>query len=212
MNAPARRPATDPHAAPAAAPTAAELAQALPDALERRERVTLEATGRDAGVLLILFDVDDAGHVVLTKRSQFVANHKGEISLPGGKFEPADVDLLGSALRETEEEIAVPRSSLTVLGPLDDVHTMASGFTVSPWVAHHAGGRPAMTPEESEIARILEVPLADVLAADRLIPEPPTIETLRYPLMGEDVWGLTARILRTFSDVVHRIAGPGAGR
>jgi len=211
MNAPAKRTATGPHPAPAA-PSAAELAQVLPEALESRDRVTLEATGRDAGVLLILFDVDDAGHVVLTKRSQFVATHKGEISLPGGKFEPEDVDLLGSALRETEEEIAVPRSSLTVLGPLDDVHTMASGFTVSPWVAHHAGGRPVMTPEESEIARILEVPLADVLAADRLIPEPPTIETLRYPLMGEDVWGLTARILRTFSDVVHRIAGQGARR
>ena len=211
MNAPAKRTATGPHSA-SAAPSAAELAQVLPEALESRDRVTLEATGRDAGVLLILFDVDDAGHVVLTKRSQFVATHKGEISLPGGKFEPEDVDLLGSALRETEEEIAVPRSSLTVLGPLDDVHTMASGFTVSPWVAHHAGGRPVMTPEESEIARILEVPLADVLAADRLIPEPPTIETLRYPLMGEDVWGLTARILRTFSDVVHRITGPGAGR
>ncbi len=211
MNAPAKRTATGPHPAPAA-PSAAELAQVLPEALESRNRVTLEATGRDAGVLLILFDVDDAGHVVLTKRSQFVATHKGEISLPGGKFEPEDVDLLGSALRETEEEIAVPRSSLTVLGPLDDVHTMASGFTVSPWVAHHAGGRPVMTPEESEIARILEVPLADVLAADRLIPEPPTIETLRYPLMGEDVWGLTARILRTFSDVVHRIAGQGARR
>jgi len=211
MNAPAKRTATGPHSAPAA-PSAAELAQVLPEALESRDRVTLEATGRDAGVLLILFDVDDAGHVVLTKRSQFVATHKGEISLPGGKFEPEDVDLLGSALRETEEEIAVPRSSLTVLGPLDDVHTMASGFTVSPWVAHHAGGRPVMTPEESEIARILEVPLADVLAADRLIPEPPTIETLRYPLMGEDVWGLTARILRTFSDVVHRIAGQGARR
>jgi len=211
MNAPAKRTATGPHPAPAA-PSAAELAQVLPEALDSRDRVTLEATGRDAGVLLILFDVDDAGHVVLTKRSQFVATHKGEISLPGGKFEPEDVDLLGSALRETEEEIAVPRSSLTVLGPLDDVHTMASGFTVSPWVAHHAGGRPVMTPEESEIARILEVPLADVLAADRLIPEPPTIETLRYPLMGEDVWGLTARILRTFSDVVHRIAGQGARR
>lgn len=211
MNAPAKRTATGPHSAPAA-PSAAELAQVLPEALESRDRVTLEATGRDAGVLLILFDVDDAGHVVLTKRSQFVATHKGEISLPGGKFEPEDIDLLGSALRETEEEIAVPRSSLTVLGPLDDVHTMASGFTVSPWVAHHAGGRPVMTPEESEIARILEVPLADVLAADRLIPEPPTIETLRYPLMGEDVWGLTARILRTFSDVVHRIAGQGARR
>ena len=196
----------------AAAPTASSLARLLPGALERRDRVALEPTGRDAGVLLILFDAGDAGHVVLTKRSQFVAHHKGEISLPGGKFEPGDGDLLGSALRETEEEIAVPRSALTVLGPLDDVHTRASGFTVSPWVAHHAGGRPTMTPEESEIARILEVPLADVLAADRLIPEPPTIETLRYPLLGEDVWGLTARILRTFSEIVHGIAAPGAGR
>lgn len=184
----------------------------LPEALERRDRVALEPTGRDAGVLLILFDVGATGHVVLTKRSQFVAHHKGEISLPGGKFEPEDGDLLGSALRETEEEIAVPRSALTVLGPLDDVHTRASGFTVSPWVAHHAGGRPEMVPEESEIARILEVPLPDVLAADRLIPDPPTIETLRYPLLGEDVWGLTARILRTFSDVVHGIAAPGAAR
>jgi len=196
----------------AVAPRAADLARALPEALAGRERVALEPSGRDAGVLLIIFDVDDAGHVVLTKRSQFVAHHKGEISLPGGKLEPHDADLLGAALRETEEEIAVPRSALTVLGPLDDVHTMASGFTVSPWVAHHAGGRPEMTPEQSEIARILEVPLADVLEADRRIPVEPTIETLRYPLLGEDVWGLTARILRTFSDVVHRIAEPGAGR
>ncbi|MFM9019036.1 MAG: NUDIX hydrolase [Actinomycetota bacterium] len=192
--------------------SAADLARMLPGALEGRGRVALDPTGRDAGVLLIIFDVDAAGHVVLTKRSQFVAHHKGEISLPGGKFETGDVDLLGAALRETEEEIAVPRTALEVLGPLDDVHTIASGFTVSPWVAHHPGGRPDMTPEQSEIARILEVPLADVLAADRRIPEQPTIETLRYPLQGEDVWGLTARILRTFSEVVHRIAGHAGAR
>lgn len=192
--------------------SAADLARVLPGALEGRDRVALDPTGRDAGVLLIIFDVDAAGHVVLTKRSQFVAHHKGEISLPGGKFETGDVDLLGAALRETEEEIAVPRTALEVLGPLDDVHTIASGFTVSPWVAHHPGGRPDMTPEQSEIARILEVPLADVLAADRRIPKQPTIETLRYPLQGEDVWGLTARILRTFSEVVHRISGHAGAR
>ena len=112
-------------------------------------------------------------------------------------------------IRRTEE-IAIPRHALSVLGPLDDVHTMASGFTVSPWVAHHPGGRPDMTPEQSEIARIMEVPLADVLAADLRIPEPPDLRTLRYPLQGEDVWGLTARILRTFSAVVHAVAAPGA--
>lgn len=199
------------HPAPARpAPSAADLAAHLPRALEARPRVQLEPSGRGAGVLVVLFDVGSACHVVLTKRSQLVAHHKGEVSLPGGKLEHGDDGLLGAALRETEEEIAIPRQALSVLGPLDDVHTIASGFTVSPWVAHHPGGRPRMVPEQSEIARIMEVPLADVLAADRMIPDPPDLRTLRYPLQGEDVWGLTARILRTFSAVVHAIAAPGA--
>lgn len=191
--------------------TAAALAEALPAALAARERVMLEPSGRDAGVLLVLFDLDDGGHLVLTKRSDMVAHHKGEVSLPGGKVEPGDDGLLGAALRETHEEIGIPAEALEVLGPLDDVHTMASGFTVSPWVAHHPGGRPSMTPQDSEIARIMEVSLGDVLAADRLIPASPDLGTLRYPLHGEDVWGLTARILRTFAEVVHRLAPPGAG-
>ena len=200
-----------PHPAPAArTPSAAELATLLPQALDARPRVQLEPSGRGAGVLVVLFDVDDACHVVLTKRSQMVASHKGEVSLPGGKLEHGDDGLLGAALRETEEEIAIPRRALSVLGPLDDVHTMASGFTVSPWVAHYPDGRPEMVPEQAEIARIMEVPLADVLAADLRIPEPPDLRTLRYPLQGEDVWGLTARILRTFSAVVHAVAAPGA--
>jgi 8-oxo-dGTP pyrophosphatase MutT (NUDIX family) len=190
-------------------PSAADLASLLPLALSSRERIALEPCGRDAGVLLVLYDIGADGHVVLTKRSHLVAHHKGEVSLPGGRLEPDDGDLLRAALRETEEEIAIPPAALEVLGPLDDLHTTASGFTVSPWVAHHPGGRPQMTPADVEIARIMEVPLADVLAADRRIPPQPDISTLRYPLMGEDVWGLTARILRTFSEVVHRLVPGG---
>jgi len=191
-------------------PSAADLAALLPTALASRQRVALDPCGRDAGVLLVLYDIGAEGHVVLTKRSHLVAHHKGEVSLPGGRLEPADDSLLRAALRETHEEIAIPPSALEVLGPLDDLHTTASGFTVSPWVAHHAGGRPEMTPADVEIARIMEVPLADVLAADRRIPAQPDISTLRYPLMGEDVWGLTARILRTFSEVVHRLVPGGS--
>ena len=187
-------------------PTAADLAGLLPDALTTRERVVLDPSGRDAGVMVLLYDVDGRAHLVLTKRSDTVAHHKGEVSLPGGRLEPHDPDLLGAALRETEEEIGVARDALRVLGPLDDLMTMASGFTVSPWVAHHPGGRPAMTPEDSEIARIMEVPLADVLEADLRLPRRPDITTLRYPLLGEDVWGLTARILRTFAGILHAVA------
>lgn len=204
-----RPPASRAPSTGAPVPTAAALAEHLPGTLARRERVELDPSGRDAGVLLVLFDVHEACHLVLTKRSETVAHHKGEVSLPGGRYEHGDDGLLGSALRETEEEIAIPRGALSVLGPLDDVHTMASGFTVSPWVAHHPAGRPDMTPEDSEIARIMEVPLADVLRADAGIPSEPDIRTLRYPLMGEDVWGLTARILRTFAHVVHDIAAAG---
>jgi 8-oxo-dGTP pyrophosphatase MutT (NUDIX family) len=191
-------------------PSAADLAALLPTALASRQRVALDPCGRDAGVLLVLYDIGAEGHVVLTKRSHLVAHHKGEVSLPGGRLEPADDSLLRAALRETHEEIAIPPSALEVLGPLDDLHTTASGFTVSPWVAHHAGGRPEMTPADVESARSMEVPLADVLADDRRIPAQPDISTLRYPLMGEDVWGLTARILRTFSEVVHRLVPGGS--
>ncbi len=191
-------------------PSAAALALLLPDALASRDRVSLAPSGRDAGVMLILYDVDGRGHLVLTRRSDSVAHHRGEVALPGGRTEAQDRDLLDTALRETEEEIGVPREALAILGPLDDVHTIASGFTVSPWLAHHPGGRPRMTAEESEIARIMEVSLADVLAADRRLPRHADIATLRYPLMGEDVWGMTARILRNLADVVHRVAGPAA--
>lgn len=207
-------PADTPHADTRAAHggvSAAALASVLPAALAARDRVALQPSGRDAGVLVVLFDVDGDAHLVLTKRSDTVAHHKGEVSLPGGRVEPHDDGLLGAALRETHEEIGIHPSRLEVLGPLDDVHTMASGFTVGPWVAHHPGGRPMMTAQDSEIARIMEVSLRDVLAADRLIPAAPDIRTLRYPLHGEDVWGLTARILRTFADVVHRLTPPGAG-
>ncbi|MSO45080.1 MAG: CoA pyrophosphatase [Thermoleophilia bacterium] len=186
--------------------TAAHLASVLPAALATRTRVELMPEGQAAGVLVLLFDHDGEAHVVLTKRSDTLAHHRGEVSFPGGRHEPDDADLLVTALRETDEEIGVPVSALTVLGPLDDVHTLASGFTVTPWVAHHPDGRPVMTPDPDEIARIIEVPLADILAADSLIGADTELSALRYPLHGETVWGLTARILRVLATVVHELA------
>lgn len=197
---------------PHGASSAAHLAHTLPPVLAARRRIDLAGTGRAAGVMLILFDHGGVGHMVLTKRSDTVAHHRGEISFPGGRYEDVDENLLVTALRETEEEIAVSRDDIQVLGPLDDVQTIASGFCVSPWVGYHPAGRPIMVPQHSEIARIMEVPLSALFLADRHIPPLPDRHTLRYPLMGEDVWGLTARILRTFSDVVRStITGDRAG-
>ena len=108
--------------------------------------------------------------------------------------------------------MGIPTASLRVLGRLDDVHTVATDFIVSPFVAALAAPLRAV-PNEEEIARLLEVPVADLLAADARLPSEPDRLTLRYPLLGEDVWGATARILREFAAVVRdalgaRIAAP----
>ncbi len=183
-------------------PTAATLAELLPAVLSARDRADLHGTGEPAGVLVLLYDDGGDAHVVLTKRTEYPGHHSGEVSLPGGRHEPADADLLATALRETHEEIGVPADALQVLGPLDDVMTRVSGFTVQPWVAYHPAGRPAFQPDPAEVARVMQVRLDDFLDRHQLLPPDPPFGSLRYPLLGEDVWGLTARILHTFAGTV----------
>lgn len=195
---------------PLTAPTAAELAEILPPVLATRDRTDLTGRGELAGVLIVLFDHAGRSHLVLTKRTEYPGHHSGEVSLPGGRHETSDPDLRATALRETEEEVGIAPTTLHTLGALDDVETRVSGFTVQPWVAHHPGGRPAMQPDPGEVARVMEVPLDDLLAADHLLPPDPQFGVLRYPLLGEDVWGLTARVLRTFLEIMRDATAPGA--
>jgi 8-oxo-dGTP pyrophosphatase MutT (NUDIX family) len=178
--------------------SAADLADALAAALKDRRPNALPGPGRRAAVLLVLFDRGGEAHVLLTKRSDSVPAHPGQISLPGGVIEPGDASPRDAALRETEEEVGIPPDALRVIGELDDVSTMVSGFIVRPVVAVAAGPL-APVASDTEVARILEVPVADVLRADAALPAEPAPLALRYPLAGEDVWGATARILRIFS-------------
>jgi 8-oxo-dGTP pyrophosphatase MutT (NUDIX family) len=159
-------------------------------------------------VLLALYDREGEAHVLLTKRSDSVPSHPGQISLPGGVVEPGDGSPRATALRETEEEIGIPQAVWEVIGELDDVTTMVSGFIVRPVVAL-AGGPLAPVASDAEVARILEVRVADVLRADAALPADPAPLALRYPLGGEDVWGATARVLRIFSRVARCALAPG---
>lgn len=83
----------------------------------------LPATRRSAAVMLILLrDENDELEIVLTKRSETLSDYAGHYSLPGGMFEPHDIDLLETAMREVEEELNVPKQSYEVIGQLDDIH------------------------------------------------------------------------------------------
>jgi 8-oxo-dGTP pyrophosphatase MutT (NUDIX family) len=198
-----------PPPAPDPVPRAAPLASALERLLTRRRRRALSIPGHRAGVLLLLYDVGGAAHLVLTKRTDTVAHHRGQVCLPGGRWEPTDLTLRTTALRETEEELGVPAGHVRVVGALDDVPTRASDFIITPFIGVLERGL-APVPSPDEIARVLEVSVADLLAADALLPEDPAPLALRYPLLDEDVWGATARILRTFSRIVRCAAADAA--
>lgn len=160
---------------------------------------------RQAAVLLLLFERDHEPWIVLTKRTETVRAHKGEIAFPGGARDPEDEDLYATAVRETHEELGIKPTSLQPLGALDDYPTFASGYIVSPFVAAVEPGE--YRPSEHEIAEVIEVPLRELWRAHRV--EVWERDGIKYPMhifdvRGHRVWGVTAFIMRRFLD----IAGP----
>ena len=105
--------------------------------LQGRTRQTIQdADLRQAAVLLPLFTLHGAYHVLFIKRSRTVEHHKGEISFPGGICEASDSALEGTALRETHEEIGIRPEDVRVLGLLDDIrqHRLAAAFDQQRWL------------------------------------------------------------------------------
>lgn len=165
--------------------------------------------GRPAGVLVLLYP-DEAGiaRVVLTERSSRDGHHSGEVSFPGGKSEPDDVDIVATALREATEEVALdgPAAGLRVVGVLEPFWIPVSDFAVTPVLAV-AERRPALAAAPAEVARIFEPPIArflpgaPIVIVERTIGEWP-LRYGAYEVDGLSVWGATARILSQLGAVL----------
>ena len=174
-----------------------------------------DSSPRQAGVLLVLYPIGDALHVVLTIRNAHLNYHRGQISLPGGGWEEVDSSYLETALRETCEEIGIAADGLEVLGPLTPLYIPPSNNVVHPFVAY-TSQRPAFDPDPAEVASLLEVPLP-------LLLDPATRreedwiwrgEPLHVPFYAVDehkIWGATAIVLAEFLAMVDRkVAEPAA--
>jgi 8-oxo-dGTP pyrophosphatase MutT (NUDIX family) len=94
------------------------------------------------------------------KRVADLRHHAREIAFPGGKPDPGDRDLADTALRETEEELGIPRRRLRILGALSPVPTATSRFTLNPFVIEVEPGAEA-SPDAGEVAVLIRMPLAD---------------------------------------------------
>jgi 8-oxo-dGTP pyrophosphatase MutT (NUDIX family) len=162
----------------------------------------LEAPRR-AGVLVPLFVREGKLWVVLTRRTETVEHHRGQISFPGGGEEPEDESLLDTALRETEEEIGVAAEDVRYLGRLSPIVTVTD-FYVEPYVG--AIPQPyAFRPQAAEIAELIEAPVAALLDPRILErrPFPGRPEPVLFYHHGEHViWGATARILKELLDAL----------
>ena len=177
--------------------------------LDGRQKKVLSSDGLTvAAVLVPLFKIDGRCHVLLTKRSDAVEHHKGEISFPGGKLDPDDPDLLSCALRETEEEVGIAPIDVRIIGELDDFYTVATGYVVAPFV----GLIPypyEFFPSKREIAGLLTVPLEvffepSYKSEDTWVIHGQTVPMVSYHWEGHVIWGATARILKHFAELIEQ--------
>jgi 8-oxo-dGTP pyrophosphatase MutT (NUDIX family) len=172
----------------------------------RRPREATVPGYRQAAVLLPLYETEVGPHFVLTKRTERVPTHKGQISFPGGGFQGGDGDLLATALRESEEEIGLRPADVDVVGVLDDTVTVASAHVVRPFVGFVPHPYPFRL-DSFEIDQLVHLPLSPLLKPNGFREEvwdrdgrPHSV--FFYEHDGHTVWGLTARILKQFVEVV----------
>jgi 8-oxo-dGTP pyrophosphatase MutT (NUDIX family) len=160
---------------------------------------------RAASVLVPLVDRPDGISVLLTKRTDHLARHAGQIAFPGGRIEDDDIDAVAAALRETEEEIGMSRSHVEPIGQLDHYVTR-TGFTVTPVVG-------IVTPpftlvlDPHEVADAFEVPLDFLLdPANRQKQGTEYQGVMRHFYVfayGErNIWGATAGMLVNLAEVL----------
>ena len=178
----------------------------LRQSLSRREKQYITDSSRvPSAVLLPIYCKQGEYHILFTKRTEKVKNHKGQISFPGGAYEEQDGTLVNTALRESTEEIGLKAEDVEILGELDDTATTTSSYTISPFVAAIPWPY-RFKRDKHEAEEIIEVPISALLDKDNVHLETEFIDnevvaSFFYNYQGRVIWGATARILNQFLDI-----------
>lgn len=176
----------------------------------RAEAWKRSASPRQAGVLVLLYPHEGDLHIMLTRRTETLRGHSGQISFPGGRRDPEDRNFVDTALRETHEELGIAPSLVTVLGTLATIYIPPSDFEVFPSVGviEHP---PVITPNPDEVAEVFSLALPDLLD-DRTIHEETRefsgvpVQVPYFLVNGHKVWGATAIMLSEFKERLRAVA------
>ncbi len=159
-----------------------------------------------AAVLIAITDRPEPG-VLLTRRTDSLSRHAGQVAFPGGRIDSDDADAVAAALREAEEEVALPRHTAQVVGVADPYRTI-TGFQVTPVLAVVPPDLP-LRPQPGEVAAIFEPPLAFLLdPASREWRDMDwrgrTRRVMEINWQGHRIWGATAAMLVNLSRRLDR--------
>ena len=180
----------------------------IKEILACREKACIDQPGlMRAAVLIPLFKKNGEYYVLLTRRTDKVRHHKGQISFPGGRQDPGE-DFLATALREAKEEMGIEAKDVRILGELDDMCTVASDFCIAPFVGLIPYPYPFKI-NRHEIEEIIEVPLSVFLDETKFREEfrshnGEPIPVYFYQHDEHTIWGATARILKQLMDLISK--------
>lgn len=164
-----------------------------------------------ASVLVLFTDDRHNPEIIFTLRAQHLSNHPGEVAFPGGMWEPQDRTLLDTALRESHEEIALPRDAVQILGACRPRSTRA-GVRVTPFVGVIAAQTP-LIPNLAELDCIFRVPLADFHSGaiqtrtDIFAHAGQSYRVPAWQHQGYEIWGFTAALTNEIITAIVADAG-----
>jgi 8-oxo-dGTP pyrophosphatase MutT (NUDIX family) len=168
------------------------------------EQTPPPAGSRASAVLVPIFDGPSGPEVVLTRRSQVLTSHKGEVSFPGGRVDAGET-FIQAAIREAYEEINLEPSHVQVIGEMNPLSTYVSNSHIVPVLAY-LETPPSMTAVNAEVDRVFSVALTELVRDDTYVEEhwgtPPNQHQIHFfHLDDETVWGATGKMLHQLINI-----------
>ena len=166
---------------------------------QKREPIKKEdKSALETAVLCLIFMEGNQLNILLTKRSEFLKNHPGEISFPGGRIETDDKSPVEAALRETREEIGIPSKDIKIFGKLDEIIT-GTGFHIKPFIGKLKTTKNLVL-NKDEVTETLILPLSILLDKSNHIRSKKIFNNKEYEFwkinyLHYNIWGATGSIL-----------------
>jgi len=179
--------------------------------LELKKEARALKTTKQAAVLCLFYPSEEnETHLLLILRKTYKGVHSAQVGFPGGKVERIDGSLLETALRETEEEVGVPRATISVLKALTEIYIPPSHFFVQPFLGI-TRTTPQFIPQEEEVEALIKVPLMEFLNKKAKVTQTLStsyakeIQVPAFKLQGHIVWGATAMMLNEVREILQQV-------